>query len=91
MFGKACFRQGEKFFPCMSDLHMRKHKYYKFYKKQGRCTFLAFFLFLFFFSFFFIIFIESQFCGFYGGRWWPGGDAFSLLIFHLVLLMDAIF
>lgn len=47
MFGKACFRQGEKFFPYMSDLHMRKHKYYKYYKKQGRCTFLIFFLFFF--------------------------------------------
>lgn len=65
MFGKACFRQGEKFFPYMSDLHMRKHKYYKFYKKQGRCTFLAFFLFLFFFLLFslnhiFVVFMEED-------------------------------
>lgn len=64
MFGKVCFHRGEKFFPYMSDLHMRKHKYYKFYKKQGRCTFLIFLPPFFFFSFKEVIFIESHFCGF---------------------------
>lgn len=64
--GMSVYLHRREVLPCISDLHMRKHKYYKYYKRHGDivhipCLSSVSSSIFFFFKIFFVSKIESHF------------------------------